>query len=380
MAPIMDFEFSEDQKLIQEQVRGVLAKLSTPEHVRKILDTSEAYDKSLWQQAAELGWTATHIPEEYGGLGWGYLELAVIAEELGRSLAPIPFSSSVYLATEALIMSGTSEQKEQYLPKLASGELIGALAMAEQQGLFDASALTSTVTDGKLSGFKLPVADGDIADFAVVVANGPGGCSLYLVDLNDSGVSRTPLKTIDPSRPHARLDFDCVSAQLLGEPGQGEAHLTRLLDIAAVLFAFEQVGGSQAALDMGIEYSRNRYAFGRQIASFQAIKHKFADMYTSLELARSNAYYGVWALSCLDSGDDSPELALAAATARVSATDAYYLCSKENTQAHGGMGFTWEFNCHLYYRRAQLLSLNVGAQPYWRDRLVEHLLISEKVA
>jgi len=124
----MDFEFSEDQKLIQEQVRGVLAKLSTPEHVRKILDTSEAYDKSLWQQAAELGWTATHIPEEYGGLGWGYLELAVIAEELGRSLAPIPFSSSVYLATEALIMSGTSEQKEQYLPKLASGELIGRAA------------------------------------------------------------------------------------------------------------------------------------------------------------------------------------------------------------------------------------------------------------
>lgn len=376
----MDFEFSEDQKQIQEQVRGVLAKLSTPAHVRRVLDTNEAYDKSLWQQAAELGWTATRIPEKYGGLGWGYLELAVIAEELGRSLAPIPFSSSVYLATEALLLAGSTAQKEQYLPKLASGELIGCLAMAEHQGLFDTAALTCTVNEGKLNGYKLPVADGDIADFAVVAANGPDGCSLYLLELNTEGVSRKTLKTIDPSRSHARLDFENASVQLLGEAGQGEALLTRLRDIAAVLFAFEQVGGSQAALEMGVEYAKNRYAFGRQIASFQAIKHKFADMYTSLELARSNVYYGAWALSCLDESEHCPELALAAATARVSATDAYYLCSKENTQAHGGMGFTWEFNCHLYYRRAQLLSLNLGGQPYWRDRLVEQLISGVKVA
>ena len=376
----MDFEFSDDQKLIQEQVRAVLAKVSTPEHVRRILDTPAAYDKSLWQQAGKLGWTATHIPEEYGGLGWGYLELAVIAEELGRSLAPIPFSSSVYMATEAILMAGSAAQKERYLSKLATGELIGTLAMAEGQGLYDSSALTCTVSDNKICGIKQPVADGDIADFAVVPACGPEGCSLYLLDLQQSGVSRKSLKTIDPSRSHARLDFDNADVQLLGEAGQGDVILNRLLDIAAVLFAFEQVGGSQAALDMGIEYSKNRYAFGRQIASFQAIKHKFADMFTSLELARSNAYYGVWALSCLDNNDESDELALAAATARVSATDAYYLCSKENIQAHGGMGFTWEFDCHLYYRRAQLLSLNVGGQPYWRDRLVERLLESEKVA
>jgi acyl-CoA dehydrogenase len=376
----MDFEFSDDQKLIQEQVRTILAKVSTPKDVRRILDTTAAYDKSLWQQAGKLGWTATHIPEEYGGLGWGYLELAVIAEELGRSLAPIPFSSSVYMATEAILTAGSAAQKEQYLPKLASGELIGTLAMAEGQGLFDTSGLGCTVGENKISGFKLPVADGDIADFAVVPARGPKGCSLYLLDLQQAGVSRKTLKTIDPSRSHARLDFDNAAVQLLGEAGQGDVTLNRLLDIAAVLFAFEQIGGSQATLDMGIEYSKNRYAFGRQIASFQAIKHKFADMFTSLELARSNAYYGVWALSCLDNNDESDELALAAATARVSATDAYYLCSKENTQAHGGMGFTWEFDCHLYYRRAQLLSLNIGGQPYWRDRLVENLLESEKVA
>jgi acyl-CoA dehydrogenase len=376
----MDFEFSDDQKLIQEQVRAVLAKVSAPENVRRILDTTAAYDKSLWQQAGELGWIATHIPQEYGGLGWGYLELAVIAEELGRSLAPIPFSSSVYMATEAILMAGSAEQKERYLPKLATGELIGTLAMAEGQGLYDSSDMACNVSNNKISGYKLPVADGDIADFAVVPARGREGCSLYLLDLKGQGVRRKSLKTIDPSRSHARLDFDNVDVQLLGEAGQGDILLDRLLDIAAVLFAFEQIGGSQAALDMGIAYSKNRYAFGRQIASFQAIKHKFADMFTSLELARSNAYYGVWALSCLDSNDESDELELAAATARVSATDAYYLCSKENTQAHGGMGFTWDFDCHLYYRRAQLLSLNIGGQPYWRDRLVESLLQSEKVA
>jgi alkylation response protein AidB-like acyl-CoA dehydrogenase len=376
----MDFEFSEDQKLIQEQVRGVLGKLATADHVRRVLDSDQPYDQALWRQAVELGWTATHIPEEYGGLGWGYLELAVIAEELGRSLAPIPFSSSVYMATEAILLAGSSTQKEQYLPRLASGELIGCLAMAEQQGLFDAANLSCTVTDGKLNGAKLPVADGDIANFAVVIATGSDGCSLYLVDLSQQGVTRKTLKTIDPSRSHARLDFVGVNAELLGEAGQGEALLTRLRDIAAVLFAFEQVGGAQAALDMGIQYSKSRYAFGRQIASFQAIKHKFADMYTSLELARSNAYYGAWALSCLDDSEYSPELALAAATARVSATDAYYLCAKENTQAHGGMGFTWEFNCHLYYRRAQLLSLNIGGQPYWRNRLVEQLINGEVAA
>jgi alkylation response protein AidB-like acyl-CoA dehydrogenase len=335
---------------------------------------------SLWQQAVELGWTATRIPEQYGGLGLGYLELAVIAEELGRSLAPIPFSSSVYLATEALLLAGTQEQKQHYLPRLASGELIGTLAIAEQKGIVKPENQTSRVEDGKLTGVKIPVADADIADFAVVAANDDKGLSLYIVELKDNSVDRQVLKTIDPTRSHARLDFQGATAALLGSPGHGEALLDQLLDIAAVLFAFEQVGGAQAALDMGIDYTRNRYAFGRQVASFQAIKHKFADMFTALELARSNAYYGAWALSCREGGTTPAELPLAAATARVSATDAFYLCAKENIQAHGGMGFTWEFNCHLYYRRAQLLSLNLGGQPQWKDLLVERLVASNIAA
>ena len=376
----MDFEFSEDQKAIQAQVRTVLSEQSTPDHVRTILDSEQPFHAGLWQQVTELGWTATRIPEQYGGLGWGYLELAVIAEELGRSLAPIPFSSSVYLATEAILLAGSAEQKQRYLPALANGELIGCLAMTEQQGPFDSACISAAVSDGKLSGTKIPVADGDVADFAVVAASDSQGCSLYIVDLTDNNVASQSLKTIDPTRSHARLDFQGADAQALGTPGEGQVLLDQLLDIAAVLFAFEQVGGAQAALDMGIDYTKSRFAFGRQVASFQAIKHKFADMFTALELARSNAYYGAWALSCREDNLVPAELPLAAATARVSATDAYYLCAKENVQAHGGMGFTWEFNCHLYYRRAQLLSLNLGGQTRWKNLLVDRLVASDVAA
>jgi acyl-CoA dehydrogenase len=376
----MDFEFSDDQKLIQAQVRAMLSEQSTPEQVRTIVDSEQAYHTDLWQQVTALGWAATRIPAQFGGLGWGYLELAVIAEELGRSLAPIPFSSSVYLAAEAILLAGSEEQQQQYLPGLASGELIGCLATTEQQGAFDSENLGTVVNDGKLSGVKIPVADGEVADFAVVAARDSQGCSLYIVDLKGSNVGSQPLKTIDPTRSHARLDFQGAEAQSLGAPGEGKILLDQLMDIAAVLFSFEQVGGAQAALDMGIEYSKNRYAFGRQVASFQAIKHKFADMFTALELARSNAYYGAWALSCREIGSVPPELPLAAATARVSASDAYYLCAKENIQAHGGMGFTWEFNCHLYYRRAQLLSLNLGGQAQWKSLLIDRLIASDQAA
>ena len=377
----MDFEFSADQKLIQDQVRTVLSEQSTVDQVRTILDSSEPFHKRLWQQAVDLGWAATRIPEHYGGLGWGYLELAVIAEELGRSLAPIPFSSSIYLGSEAILLAGSEAQKQHYLPKLASGELIACLAVVEDKGKLDSGKLTSHLEKGKLHGIKLPVADGDIADLAIVAALEEQGCSLFIVDLHCDGITRQSIKTIDPTRSHARVTFAGCTVQRLGNPGDGEALLAELFDIAAILFAFEQIGGAQAALDMGLEYTRNRYAFGRQVASFQAIKHKFADMFTALELARSNVYYGAWALSCRGDGSSPSQLLpLAAATARVSATDAYYLCAKENVQVHGGMGFTWEFNCHLHYRRAQLLSLNLGGQPQWKNLLVDRLLASDFAA
>lgn len=363
----MNFEFSEEQLFIRDQARNFLSQECTTGVVRQVLDTDRPFDRDLWQKIVDLGWTAMTIPESYGGLGLGYLELCVIAEELGRSLAPVPFSSSVYLATEALKSWGSEEQKQHYLPRLAAGECIGTLAMNEGLGTLSVAA---QVLDGKVTASKLPVPDGDIADFVVLTARDENGrLSLYLAELGGPGVKREALASMDPSRSQARIVFDGAPVQPLGDGATGDAELSELLDRAAVLLAFEQIGGGQAALDMGIAYTKERYAFGRAIASFQAIKHKFADMYVALELARANAYYGACALS-----SDAPDLPLAAATARVSATDAYYLIGKENIQAHGGMGFTWEFDCHLYYRRAQLLSGVIGTQPQWKENLTQRLL------
>ncbi|MEJ2130057.1 MAG: acyl-CoA/acyl-ACP dehydrogenase [Gammaproteobacteria bacterium] len=366
----MNFEFSQEQNLLREQAVSFLNDKCPPETVRKILEGDESYDADLWKQIVELGWTATTIPEQFGGIGLSHLETCVIAEELGRALAPVPFSSSVYLATEALLLAGSTAQKETWLPKLAAGEAIGTLALAEGPGRPTPASLETTVTGGKLTGSKLAVPDGDVADVAVVVAkSGSGdGASLHLVDLGAGGVSRTPVKTIDPSRSHANLEFKGAEAELLGTDGEGWGLTQRILDRAAILFAWEQVGGANAALEQAKAYALERFAFGRPIASFQAIKHKLANVYVKNTLARSNGYYGAWALST-----DAPELTLAAATARVSATQAYYFASKENIQTHGGMGFTWEFNCQLYYRRAKLLSVNIGSEGHWQDRLVTAL-------
>ena len=361
----MNLEFSEEQLFIRNQARTFLSQECPADVVRSVIDTDTAFDQALWRKIVDLGWTAMSIPEAYGGLGLGYLELCVIAEELGRSLAPVPFSSSVYLATEAIKSWGTEAQKQHYLPKLAAGELIGTMAMNEGLGL---PTVAMQVIEGKVSGEKIPVPDGDIADFTVLTARDENGnVGLYIVNLADTTVKCKSLTSMDPSRSQASVVFDSATVEALDKAG--ETQLCELLDRVAVLLAFEQIGGCQAALDMGIAYTKERYAFGRAIASFQAIKHKFANMYVATELARANAYYGVCALS-----SDAPDLPLAAATARVSATDAYYLISKENIQAHGGMGFTWEFNCHLYYRRAQLLSGLIGTQSTWKENITKRLI------
>jgi alkylation response protein AidB-like acyl-CoA dehydrogenase len=369
----MNFDFSDDQKVLRDQARKFLGQHASPARVRTILDGAAPYDAELWRGMAEMAWPGTAIPEAHGGAGFGYLELCVIAEELGRSLAPTPFSSSVYLATEALLLAGTDDQKRRWLPKLALGEVIGCFALAEGPKPPSPRALTVRAQGGQLSGVKVPVADGDVADFAVVAARTAEGAgervaSLFLVDLRGPGISRTVVKTVDPTRSHARLAFESAPGEPLGAPGDGMSLVRRLFDRAAVLLAFEQVGGAQAALDMAREYAMGRFAFGRPIASFQAIKHKLVDMYVAIELARSNAYYGAWALST-----DSPELPVAAAAARVSATEAYWLAAKENIQTHGGMGFTWEFDCHLHYRRAKLLALALGGPRRWKDDLVARL-------
>lgn len=392
----MNFDFSDEQKLLRDQARKFLSEHASSARVRRILDGDEPYDRELWRGITELAWPGTAIPESYGGAGFGQLELCVIAEELGRSLAPTPFASSVYLATEAILLAGSDGQKSRWLPQLAMGEAIGCFALAERPGSRPLGALDTRAGDGRLTGVKMPVPDGDVADFAIVVARtdagvragagsrgggshagtgtgdsrAPDPVGVFLVDLHGSGVTRTPVNTLDPTRSHARITFADAPAEPLVGAGDGWTLVERLLDRAAVLVAFEQVGGAQAALDMAREYALGRFAFGRPIASFQAIKHKLVDMYVAIELARSNAYYGAWALST-----NAPELPVAAAAARVSATDAYWLAAKENIQTHGGMGFTWEFDCHLHYRRAKLLALTLGSTRRWKDLLVNRLFV-----
>jgi acyl-CoA dehydrogenase len=367
--PAVNFDFSPDQKALREQARKFLGEHASSTRVRRILEGAAPYDAELWRGMGEMGWMGTAIPEPLGGAGFGHLELCVIAEELGRSLAPTPFASTIYLAAEALLLAGSDAQRKRWLPRIAQGDAIGCLALAEGPQVATPANLATRADGARLTGVKVPVADGDVADFAVVLASeGAGRASLFLVDLKGPGVTRTAVATVDPTRSHARIAFDGAPGELLGAAGGGWALAERLLDRAAVLVAFEQIGGAQASLEMAREYALGRFAFGRQIASFQAIKHKLADMYVGVELARSNAYYGAWALT-----KDAPELPVAAAAARVAASEAYYQAAKENIQIHGGMGFTWEFDCHLHYRRAKLTGLMLGSARRWKDLLVARL-------
>ncbi|MFQ5698792.1 MAG: acyl-CoA dehydrogenase family protein [Myxococcota bacterium] len=361
----MNFDFSEDQKLLQKTARDFLAENCSLEVPRAILESDRSYDEGLWKGVAEMGWLGAAVPEEYGGAGFGQLELAVLAEEIGRSLAPIPFGPSVYLATEALMLAGKEEQKSRYLPRLASGESIGTLAIAEGPGSLETSTVETRLEGGTLHGVKLPVLDGDIADLAVVAAHEGRGVSLALVDLSGPGVSRTPIESIDPSRSLARIEFDGAPAEQLGGSGQGTELAERVLDRAAVLMAFEQLGGADATFEQTHAQTMGRFAFGRPVASFQAVKHRMADIWAKLQLARSNCYYGAWALE-----NQADELGIAAALSRVAASEAYEWASQENIQLHGGVGFTWEYDCHLFYRRAMSLAVALGGTAEWREKLI----------
>jgi alkylation response protein AidB-like acyl-CoA dehydrogenase len=367
--PHVNFDFSEEQLALKDEARKFLAAKCPPDSVRKLMEEgSPGIDRALWAQVADQGWLGAAIPEEHGGLGLGYLELCCIAEELGRAVAPIPFASTVYFFAEAILRAGTDAQKAEYLPKIVSGELIGAIASSEQAGPVSAAKIAAEVSGGKLSGTKIPVTDGSHADHAIVLAKEGGKPTLYLVDLNGDGVTRTAVETMDRSRDAAQIVFKDAPAERLGAVGDGLALLEAINDRAAVLIAFEQVGGSDMCLEMAKAYALDRYAFGRQIGAYQAIKHRLADIYTKNVLARGNAYYGAWALN-----SDAPELPIAAAGARISASEAYWYASKENIQVHGGMGYTWEVDCHLHYRRSRQLSLVAGAPRVWKNRLITML-------
>jgi alkylation response protein AidB-like acyl-CoA dehydrogenase len=369
----MNFDFSDEQKQLRDTARKFLAEKCPPKAVRAVIDGKAPYDRDLWKGLAEMGFLGVAIPEEYGGSGAGHLELCVIAEEMGRALAPVPFSSTVYLAAEALLIAGSEAQKQKWLPVIASGDAIGTLALFEGKGNPSPQAIKLAASGGTLDGVKKPVADGANADFAILAARtGSTGretdISLFLVDMKAEGVEAKTLANFDPSRNQAEVAFKNCKAEPLGASGEGWSIILQVLDRAAVLLAFEQVGGADRALEMGRDYALDRIAFGRPIGSFQAIKHMLADMYVSATLARSNCYYGAWALST-----NAGELPEAAAAARISATQAFQQCAKNNIQVHGGMGFTWEFDCHLYYRRANATALSLGSLAYWEDALIERM-------
>jgi len=365
----MDFDFSPEQKEIQHQAHRLLSERCDLRAVRRVLEGEAPYDHALWQQVAKLGWLGVAVPEAYGGLGLPCSTLCVIAEELGRALAPLPVSSSIYLGTEAILQAADETQKRELLPPLAAGERIATLAAAEGMvGATDFEHQQTWVNSGKLYGAKMPVPDGMVADWAIVSARTDHRVGLFLAELNSAGVRREALHTLDPTRPQARIEFDAVPVQPLGSAEDAGAALRRTLDRAAVQLAFEQIGGADAALAMSTDYAKIRRAFGRPIGSFQAIKHKLADMYTHNQLARSNAWYAAWAL------DASPaELPLAAAAARVAAGDAFEFAAKETIQTHGGIGATWEADMHLFYRRAKTLGVLLDGPAAWRNRLVDAL-------
>jgi len=363
----VNFDYSDDQKFLKGEARKFLDARCSAAVVRGVLDNADrSYDEALWKGVAEQGWLGVAIPEAHGGLGLGHVELCAIAEELGHAVAPIPFASTVYFVAEAIMLAGSDEQKARWLPKIAAGETIGCFATSEGPGAVTPASLKGKVEGGKLSGVKIPVTDGDIADVAVVLASEGGRPGLFLVEL--AGVTRETLKSLDPTRGVARITFDGAPAERLGAAGEGFALTEAVFDRAAVLLAFEQVGGSDRCLEMAKEYAMGRYAFGRVIAGYQAIKHKLADIYVKNEVARSNAYYGAWALNT-----NAAELPIAASAARIAGSEAFWFASKENIQTHGGMGFTWDVDAHLFYRRSRQLALVAGAPRVWKERLVSQL-------
>ncbi|MBU6267436.1 MAG: acyl-CoA/acyl-ACP dehydrogenase [Sphingomonadales bacterium] len=372
----MNFDYSDDQKALKDEARRFLAAVSPLSVVRGVLDDpARGLDEGLWARIVEQGWCGAAIPEEYGGLGLGHVELCGLAEELGRALAPVPFASSIYQFGEGLLVAGSEAQKTAWLPRVAAGEVVGTVAFSEGPGPVPGERLAVRFADGKLTGTKQPVTDAMFASHALVLAAGEGGPVLVLADLNGGGVTRTRLDTLDPTRGSARIDFDGVPGEVLGAPGEGLALLERIHDRAAILLAFEALGGADRALEMARDYALERYAFGRPIASYQAIKHKLADVFVANEVARANAYYGAWALST-----DAPELPVAAAAARVAANNAYWIAAKESIQTHGGIGFTWEADCHFFYRRARHLALVLGGQRDWKRRLAARLVERQRAA
>jgi len=366
----VDFEFSASEQAFRETVRNRLGGRADCKAAHAVLNGDALFDEDLWKYAVVEGWVGLAIPEDLSGSGRGYPELCILAEEFGRVIAPIPFGPSVFVFTEAIRQAGSRPQQERWLPALADATAIGTFALTEGSSDVHNGGCRTVMRNGKVTGHKIPVVDGMIATAALVLVSDQDAGdkpSLVLVDLSSAGVRRDPVKTIDLTRPAAELTLDGVVADRLGRPGHGRALLERVESRAAVLFAFEQLGGAQASLENARDEALARTTFGRSVASYQAVKHKLADVYAAVEIARAHAYFAAWALNA-----DAPELMAAAAAARVAASEAFALAAKETVHLHGAKGYRWDGNCHLYYRRSRHLALSIGSPRMWKERLISY--------
>jgi alkylation response protein AidB-like acyl-CoA dehydrogenase len=358
-----------EQEELRASVRRFLADRAPISAVRELMETTDGVDPAVWRQAGEqLGLQGMAIPEEYGGAGFSFAEQAIVLEELGAALYGGPYLASAVLAATALLASSDEGAKKAYLPGIASGELIATLAFTEEDGSWDVDAVRLTATregDGwRLDGRKSFVLDGHTAGLILVVARTGDDLSLFAVPASAAGLTRTALPTLDQTRKLARLDFAAVPAQLVGAVGDGAAVLGRTLDVAAIAQAAEQLGGAQRALDMAVDYLKVRHQFGRPIGSFQALKHRCADLLLEVESLRSAVQYAAAAVA-----ENSDEIPVVASLVKAYASDVYFHVAAENIQLHGGIGFTWEHDAHLYFKRAKASELFLGDASYHREHL-----------
>lgn len=371
----MQFAFTEEQHQYRDIVARFCREQSPSTRVRAQMASEAGFDRELWKQlCGDLGMSGVHVPEALGGHGYGAVELGIASEEMGRVNFCGPYFSSCVLASYALLNGATPRQQAEWLPQLCSGAVIASLALAETGGSWHPGTVTATAVerDGhwRIDGIKSYVLDGHVADLFIVAARRPGsqgleGLSLFAVPATARGLSAHPLKTIDTTRRLSRVEFNGVQASLLGEAETAAAGLLRTPDQATIALASEMVGGAQALLDSTVAYAKLRVQFGRVIGSFQAIKHRLADLLLELEFARSAAYR-----ACELAAEDPLPLREAAAMAKALASDAFMLAAREAVQLHGGIGFTWEHDTHLYFKRAQGSSVLLGSAAEHRDRYV----------
>jgi alkylation response protein AidB-like acyl-CoA dehydrogenase len=376
----MDFGFSEEQEMLRSSARDFLAKEAPMTYVRKMMEDEVGFTGDLWKKMADLGWMGLILPEDYGGSGLDFVDLIVVLEEMGRVVLPGPFFSTVVLGGVALLEGGSDALKQALLPKLATGDLKVTLAQLEPSGRWDADGIQlAAKADGGsfvLSGTKLFVPDAHVADEMVVAARTPGskgaeGISLFLVDAKGPGITTTQLKTMDQTRKLGEVvlkDVRVPADRVLGTVGGGWALLDRVVDRGKVGLCAEMCGGAQRVLEMSVDYAKVREQFGKPIGSFQAIQHKCANMLVEVESSKSVTYYAAWAVA-----NDVAEAPLAAAMAKAYCSDAYRHVSGEGIQIHGGIGFTWEHDMHIYFKRAKSSEVTFGDATWNRELVAQHI-------